>query len=229
MVTKWEQEYTDITSIDIDLSLCKLNIKKGDTLKVDASDVSEKFICKAEGKQLKIEDKKFNNWFFNMWDVTPEIIVYLPENINLKEVDIETGVNDTYIEYLEADSIKIEMGVGKYQIDELVADYAKIEAGAGEANIGNSDINELKLKGGIGKLVLTSRVNENADIECGMGKLDINLIGSEDDYKIKANTGLGNFEVDGQKVSDNQTVGSGSSIIKVESGVGETIVRFKEK
>ena len=121
------------------------------------------------------------------------------------------------------------MGVGKYQIDSLSAKYAKIEAGAGEANIANSDIGELKLNGGIGKLDFTGKITKTADIECGVGELDINLVGQSSDYQIEAETGLGNFKVGGQKVSDKQTIGNGEVTIKVEAGVGETVVDFKNE
>ena len=230
MITKWEQEYSDITSLDIDLDVCKLVIKKGDTLKVTASEVSDKFHCKVEGKNLKIEDENYHTHFFHhIEDVKSQITIYIPEHMNFDEITIETGVNETNIEYLKADKVNLEMGVGKYQIDSLFAKYAKIEAGAGEANIANSDIEELKLNGGIGKLDFTGKITKTADIECGVGELDINLVGQCSNYQIKAKTGLGNFKVDGQKVSDKQTIGNGEVIVKVEAGVGETVVDFKNE
>ena len=228
MITKWEQEYSNITSMDVNLSICKLNIKKGDTLKVDASDVSDKFNCQVEGEKLKIEDKKLNNNFFNIGDTAPEITIYMPEDAQFKEIKLETGMNETNIEYLKADTINIEMGVGKYKIDELIAREAKIKAGAGEANIIHAQINELKLDGGIGKLALTSKIIEEADIDCGIGKVELNLIGLSTDYKIKASTGLGSFKVDGKKVQDNETIGNGETIVKVNSGIGETDIKFME-
>lgn len=229
MVTKWEQEYSNITNMDIDLSVCKLVIKKGDTLKVNASEVSEKFKCSAEGNKLKIEDKNFHRNFFSQTeDIKSEVTIYVPENMNFDEVTIKTGVNETNIEYLKADKVNLEMGVGRYQIDSLSAKYAKIEAGAGEANINKSDIKELKLDGGIGKLSFTGKITQTADIESGVGRLDINLIGSLADYKIKPETGLGNFKVDGQNVGNQQTIGNGDVTVKVDAGVGETVVNFKE-
>lgn len=228
MLTKWEQEYSNITSMDIDLSVCKLVIKKGDTLKVDASEVSEKFKCSAEGNKLKIEDKNLHRNFFKQTeDIKSEVTIYVPENMNFDEVTIETGVNETNIEYLKANKVNLEMGVGRYQIDSLSAKYAKIEAGAGEANINDCDIEELKLDGGIGRLAFTGKITRTADIECGVGRLEVNLIGSPDDYKIESETGLGNFKVDGQNVSEHQTIGNGDVTVKVNAGVGETVVNFK--
>ncbi len=228
MVTKWEQEYTNITDLDIDLNIGKLTIKKGDTLKVEVSHVSEQFRCEARENQLKMEDQKVYTMFNNK-EVVPEIIIYLPEVVEWKEVTIKTGMNETKIEYLKADKVNLEMGVGKYQIDNLIAKQAKIEAGAGEANILNSKIEELKLDGGIGKLVLTSKITGRADIECGIGKMELNLLGLPNDYKVKGSTGLGNFEIDGKKIRDHETIGNGDVMIKVEAGVGETSIHFKKE
>lgn len=227
-ITKWEQEYSNITNMDIDLSVCKLVIKKGDTLKVDASEVSEKFKCSAEGNKLKIEDKNLHRNFFNQTeDRQAEVTIYVPESMNFDEVTIETGINETNIEYLKTNKVNLEMGVGRYQIDSLSAKYAKIEAGAGEANMNDCDMEELKLDGGIGKLAFTGKITKTADIDCGVGRLEVNLVGSPDDYTIRPETGLGNFKVDGKNVSDHQTVGNGNVTVKVDAGVGETVVNFK--
>ena len=226
MITKWEQEYSNITSMDIDLSICKLKIKKGDTLKVDVSNVSDEFKCQVEGSKLIIKDRKVYSNFFNREDINPQVIIYLPEDIEFREVSIETGINETNIEFLKADMINLEMGVGKYQVDELYAKYAKIKAGAGETNIENSEIEELKLEGGIGKLSLTSEITKTADVDCGAGKVEVNLIGDLEDYRVKASTGLGSFKVDGKKVSDKETIGDGEVTVKIDAGVGETIVQF---
>ncbi len=71
IVTRWEEEYSNITELDIDLNVCKLAIKKGDTLKVDASNISEKFKCEVEGNKLKMKDSNFSSNFLNIADETP--------------------------------------------------------------------------------------------------------------------------------------------------------------
>ncbi|MCI8384140.1 MAG: DUF4097 domain-containing protein [Clostridia bacterium] len=229
MMTKWEKEYSNIASLDIDLSVCKLMVQKGDTLKVDVSDVSEDFECKVQGKELTIKDKKLNRNWWNLTNVTPQVTIYVPENMDLEEIEIKTGVNETTIDYLKADKINLRMGVGKYKIEQLIAETVKIEAGAGEARIENSHIKDLKLQGGIGELVFKGKISKTADINCGMGKVELKLIGSPADYQVKAHTGLGSFKVNGQKVTDHQIIGNGTAIIKVEAGVGETLIDLIEE
>lgn len=227
MLQKWEQEYDHIQNMDIELSVCKLNIKKGNTLKVEATDVSNQFECKAEENTLKIKDENIHKNIFNTGDIHSEVTIYVPENTQWDEVTIETGVNETDIESLKTNKLKLEMGVGRYQIDSLSAKYAKIEAGAGEATIKNSEIEELKLDGGMGKFVFTSQITKKADISCGIGKMEVNLIGEPTDYKIEAESGLGNFVVNHQRITGSQTLGNGKATIEIDAGVGETIVTFQ--
>lgn len=229
IITNWEQEYANITDMNIDMSECKLTIKKGKALKVHTVNISEQFKCEAKGNKLEIKDKNIRGSFWGMNNITPEVTIYIPENLSLNEVTIETGVNDTNIEFLKADKMKLKIGVGKCKIEEIVAKEANITAGAGETNIAKAKIEDLQLKGGVGKIVLTSKITEKATINCGVGKVEINLIGGLSDYKVKAKTGLGALKVDNQKITEKQIVGNGDAIIEVEAGVGETEVTFQEE
>lgn len=229
VITKqWEEDYSNIKNLDIDLSVCKLEIKKGDTLKIETADITEQFECRANGDTLKIKDNKLKvNWFQNQ-NLVPQVIVYIPDNIVFDKIDIETGVNDTNIDYLKADKIELETGVGKCNIQNFDTDYARIECGAGETIINDSTIETLKLDSGIGRLVVTSKITNNADVDSGVGEVELNLKGNESDYKIKAQKGLGSFTVDGKGVSDDETIGNGNAVIKIDAGVGKTTVNFKE-
>ena len=109
---KWEQEYDNIKNMDIELSVCKLNIKKGKTLKVEATEVSNQFECKAEGNTLKVKDENLHKNIFNTEDFHSEVTIYVPEDIEWEDITIETGINETNIEALKTKKIKLEMGVG---------------------------------------------------------------------------------------------------------------------
>ena len=225
---KWEQEYSNINNLEIDLSICKLDIKVGDTqnVKVEGINLSDKFECKATGDRLILEDDKLNINWFNTRNIIPEIILYLPENFEFDKIEITTGANETNIENIESRKLDLEMGVGKYRIQNLKAQNCKIETGAGDSRIENANIEVLELDGGIGQFVMNSEITNRADIDSGIGRIELNLLGNKENYKIKAHTGLGSFKVDGNNISDNQEIGKGDIDILVEAGVGETIVDF---
>ncbi len=229
MVAKWEQEYENIKKIDIDLNVCKLKIKKGNKLRVEASEVSNQLECQAQNNTLKIKDENVPKHFFNTGNIKSEVIIYMPEDIQWENMTIETGINETEIEFLRADNLKIQMGVGRCQIDSIFAKDVKIEAGAGETIINNGQIERLKLEGGMGRFIFTSYIEKDAKIDCGVGKMELNLIGLPTDYKIEAESGLGNFLVDNQKITGSQKLGDGKATIDIDAGVGETVVNFIEK
>lgn len=222
MLNEWAKEYTDVSNLDVDLAFCKLEIREGVTFKVETKNVSDKFECELKSNKLIIKDSKINNDWYELEDITPEVIIYIPKDYKLYDVTIKTGINETKIENLECEKLDLEMGIGKYEVDNLVSNNAEIEAGAGETIIKNSEFERLKLDGGIGKLAITSKVTNNAEIDSGIGRLEIGLIGNKEDYKIKAESGLGNLLVDGNSIKNNQTIYNGNVNIKVEAGVGET-------
>ena len=223
------QEYENVENLEIDIALCRLTIQKGDKLKVEASHVSEKMECKMENNTLQIKDKKMNTTWFQNLDTVPEVVIYIPENTKLETVEIKTGVNNTKIENLECEKIEIEAGVGQCEIRSIIAKDANIKGGAGKTIIEEMTVDELHLEAGIGDMIFTGEILQKADVDSGVGKLEFNIEGNKDEYQLKAQTGLGNFLVDNQKVKDNQTIGNGEKTVKIKAGVGATIVNFKDK
>lgn len=226
-IPSFTQSFENVNSLNIELDVSKLYIKKGNEFKVEVDKPTNKFYCKMNDTTLKIKDNRSKVGIFNFSDdVVPNITIYIPENYELDKIELDAGINETYIETLVADKVDIEAGVGKFIVDDINADILKIEGGAGETKIGNSNVNELKLDAGVGKFVINSKVAEEAKIDAGVGQLIVNLKGNKEDYKVKTSTGLGNLLVDGKKASNDQIVGDGNSYINVEAGVGEVQVNF---
>lgn len=226
-IVLFDDVFKNVNNLDIELSVSKLNVKNGDKFRVEVCNSTSDFSCKMDGDTLKIKDKRsgFNLFNFSQ-NVVPEVVIYIPEEQKFDEVDIETGINETYIEKMSANNVELETGVGKFTIGELKADVAKIVGGAGDTNIERSTFNDLRLEAGVGKFVINSNIMQGAKIDAGIGQLIVNLEGNKDNYKVKASTGLGSLLVDGVKVNDNQVVGDGNSYIVVEAGVGEVRVNF---
>lgn len=230
IIESFEETFEDVGNLDVKLNVSKLTIKTGDEFRVEVKNPTDEFYCNMDGDTLKIRDERSNANLFNFSneDVIPEIILYIPQNQEFSNIEMEAGVNETYIEKIVADKVDIETGVGKFTIGEVKADVANISGGAGETNIEKSTLNELKLEAGVGKFVINSEISEEAKIDAGVGQLIVNLEGNKENYKVKTSTGLGNLLVDGKKAEDNQIIGDGNSYIKVEAGVGEVQINFLE-
>lgn len=226
----YTEEYTGIESLDIDLSKSGLEIKTGDSFKVEFINVSKDLSTKLNdsGKELKIEDETLK--LFENVNSESKIIVYIPNDYELRSVKLDlVGVSGAYIEGFKAEKLEVDVGAGKYEINNVQVTTAEVDSGAGETYINNSTFDNLEFNAGVGQVTINCKVINKGEIESGVGNLIVNLIGTKDNYKVRAETGIGNLTVDGNKVRDGEIVGNGSTNINVEAGIGETAVNFVEE
>ena len=230
VTTKWSQEYNEVANLEIDLDYCQLEIKQGDILKVETIDLADnKFVSELKEDTLIIQNKNTNRKWYQWENFVPKVTIYIPKDYELEKIQLRTGASETKIENLKCQRLDIRMGAGKYTINSITAKNAKIEAGAGETTIKDSEFESLKLSGGLGKITVTSKILKDADMDCGVGRVELNLIGTMQDYKIKPSTGLGNFMMNNNPVHDEEIMGEGDVLIQVEAGVGETVINLVEE
>ena len=226
----YTEEYTGIESLDIDLSKSGLEIKTGDSFKVEFINVSKDLSTKLNdsGKELKIEDETLK--LFENVNSESKIIVYIPNDYELRSVKLDlVGVSGAYIEGFKAEKLEVDVGAGKYEINNVQVTTAEVDSGAGETYINNSTFDNLEFNAGVGQVTINCKVINKGEIESGVGKLEANLIGTKDNYKVRAETGIGNLTVDGNKVRYGEIIGNGCTNINVEAGIGETAINFVEE
>lgn len=223
-VMDYEESFTNIEKLDIKINAADFEIKVGEELKVVLKDVNEKSEVKAQGKTLKITDAKVK---WNMVsNINPSITLYIPEGMTFKETKIEMGAGLTNIESLNTDNLELELGAGQVLINNCIAKQSDIDCGAGKVEIKNANLADLELNTGIGECSFNGYILGNSEIECGIGKLILDLEGGKDLYSIKANHGIGAITINGEKVQENETVGSGENKIKIEGGIGEIQIKM---
>lgn len=205
----------EITNLDIEINYSKLEIKNGDTFKIECN--NEKIYTEKKGNKIEIKEK--NNWFNKQ--ETSNIIIYIPENKIFERTEIEAGAGEINIDKLQTNNLTFSIGAGKVQINELeVFEKAEIEGGAGKADIISGELHNLDLEMGLGELNLTTKLIGNNVIEQGIGKLSINLTDNIENYKIRTSKGLGSITIDGNEVQDGNTYGNGENNIRIEGGMG---------
>ena len=228
-ITTFEEEYTGIERIDIDLSKSKLEIKTGNTLKIEGINTSKDLSVEllSDGKELKIEDETFK--LFQDYDNNSKIIIYIPENYNFEEIKIDLGVSGANIEKLNTEKLELDISTGKCEINNIITKYMNVNSGTGETLINNSKIENLEFDGGVGNTIINCEITNKAKIEAGIGNIEINLIGTKEDYKIYSKTGIGDLKVENIKLKNNEVIGTGLVSINVEAGIGRTEINFIEK
>lgn len=207
------QQWQDIDKINIDLKSAKLVIKPGeDKLIVKMSDVNN-FRVEANRDELKIEEK--DGWFLNH-DRFDTLEIIIPEEMLLKELDIDSGAGKVEIEGIKADRFNIDQGAGVLEVSNSEFDRTKISGGAGSTKINSSVLNDLKLDAGVGKVEIEGDITGDSKIECGIGEVSIKLNRPKEDYKIRAEKGIGSIKIDGETRESNVAYGDGSNELKIE-------------
>lgn len=208
----------DISKLDIDVNSINIIIKESAIFKVETNSNHIKYA--QNDNELSIKDtKKLNRKI-------KDLIIYIPTEI-LEEVSIDNGAGNINIDKLSTKRLSLDLGAGKVSIDYLdVLNVASIKGGAGEISILGGEINNLSLDMGAGKLTLNAKLSGNNDIDAGVGELNLGLTGSESDYSITVNKGIGSFKIDNQNIVSGQTYGNGASKVSIDGGVGSINVEY---
>ena len=205
----------DIVKFEIEVKYSNLEIKKGD-FKVESNNTNVK--CTQKGNELIVKETG-NNWLRNKEG--NKVIIYIPENKEFNEIEIDTGAGNIEIESLNTKDLSFSIGAGKVEINNLkVTNEAEIDGGAGKVDILSGEICNLNLDMGIGEFNVCTKLLGNNDIEQGMGKLTIKLTDSQENYTIRTRKGMGSITIDGKEAQNNSIYGNGQNILNIEGGMG---------
>ena len=211
---------SSIENLDIKVNSTKLNIINGESFKVTTN--SNKIKVNEVNGKLEIIDKS------NKMIKDKELTITIPNNYNFRDVKIDLGAGETVIDKLSALIIDIEMDAGKLTINDIEAvNSMDIDGSAGEILILNCKVNNLDLDMGVGKSSVHGLITGKSKIDAGVGQLNINLLGTLEDYKFKVNKGIGSIKLNGNGLEDNSINGNGVNLIDIEGGVGEINITTK--
>ena len=213
----YTKEYTNIYSIEMDIAAAEIEIKSGDTLKIDATDIPVDYTFEVKDGILSIENKKASN--------NAKLVIYVPNN--MKKLDIDIGAGKVYVDSVTVENLDLEVGAVTTDIKELVVmANAKIDAGVGNISINDSDISNLDINSGVGKVRYNGYLRGTNSVECVVGSMSINLSGTEEMYKITAGKAVGELSVNGTSLKGTQTIGEGPNQIKISGGIGSINITY---
>lgn len=213
----------DLTAyLDVDVAYSNLNIKVGKEFLAQTN--NENIQCKQDGNRLKIKEKNLK-WFAK--DSDGNLTIYIPEDLKLEEIKINTGAGKVNIESLMTQKLRLNLGAGEVRIGSINADEADIDTGAGKFTIESGNINNLDFDMGVGETNLTAKITGKSEIDTGIGAFTLKLLESEEYYKFKVNKGIGDITIGGKSISDNQKIGNGENFIDISGGIGKIKIDFE--
>ncbi len=215
----------DIKVLKLDIAATALKINVGDSFSVKSN--LEKLTVRSGGGVLEVAEKKV---IFSGGREDAVLDVTLPENVTLELASVKTGAGTVTVSALKADKVILTLGAGKAVIENLTAtEEIEIKSGAGETLINGGSLTELDLDMGVGEMTVKASLYGDCDLDLGVGSANIVIIGSREDYTVKASCGIGKITLDGEKLSDGAVIGNGKNVIDVDGGIGSAKIAFENK
>lgn len=227
VATEWSEavisEKWEFTELHIELKSTSLRIERGDEFQVLADE--EVVETRRVGDEVYIEEKERGWW--GWWnELGGEVKVTLPEDMDLRKIELEMGAGALYARGMIAEEMKLSLGAGRAEFDGLRATKrTKVDGGAGLLIIRNAELSELDLDMGVGKTEIVARLQGDSKISAGVGKLELTLVGEEDDYKVKFDQGLGSLSQEGISLDNPR----GKNLVEIDGGVGAIDLRLQER
>lgn len=214
---------SEIRRLNLEINAADLCVKKGTSFTVESNLKNLKI--KEKDGLLTISDNKKLNGDYNGAVLT----IYVPADMLFHKVDLTMGAGKLTIENLSAETLGFELGAGDVTINTLTAmKSADIDGGAGRITIKGGTLNNLDLDMGVGQLNLTALLTGACEMDLGIGQTNLTLLGTQDDYRLDIEKGIGTVTVDGKKVSDFGSSGNGENRIEINGGIGAICVDFKK-
>lgn len=211
-----------IDGLEIEVAAAEVKIQQGQEFSVETN--GKYIVCETRNGVLTVKEKNNYSLIRNGYAT---VSITIPEGTAFRHVSLETGACQVLVDDLYCETLELEMGAGELVIDRLyVTSSADIQGGAGRLSIGDGEIRGLDLDMGIGELELCARLLDNADIDLGTGSAALALIGTQDDYQIRMDTGLGSAKLEQTPMKDGTVYGSGENRIRIDGGIGDIEIKF---
>lgn len=210
--------YTNVKSLNIDLSAAKVEIKTGDYFRIEAKNVSNDNFKSSVTDGIwniedKIEPKVFNILDFNIGNYNSNIIIYLPESF-------------------QSENLKINIGAGQLLANDLISKNTDITVGAGEFKSKNLITENIRIDCGVGNVDINGEIKNISNLKCGIGNISLNLKGDEKEYNYDLKVGIGEVDLNNKKFhgTDNKYINNDAinKEFRIDCGIGKVSLKLNK-
>lgn len=212
---------SNIKNYDIKLDSAKLIIEEGNKFTISTNN---KYISLTE-EENKIKIKEKDHFSFKN---SSTLKITIPKNYSFNNLNIVSDGGIVNISNLNVNELSLQLKAGSLVLnDVIVNDKLTIIGGAGTIDVTNGNVNNLNLNVGVGNCNISAILKGNSVIEAGVGQLNIDLLDSIDNYKIKLTKGIGDITINDTKITDNNTAFNGNKNISLVGGIGPISITSK--
>lgn len=184
-----------------------------DVISIEADNIDKRLglRCYMDGNELKLVTNKKVIGIRSK--KAGKIVIHVPDNYQLKEVDLE-------------------LVAGYLHIDDIHANELSVDVGAGEGIIESFTAAEVDLNCGAGSLTAAGTADAEVDIDCGVGEIAFTAGGKETDYNYDIDCGIGEIvcgESSYAGIGREKTISNNAAKhMDISCGIGNVAVNFSE-
>ncbi len=150
-----------------------------------------------------------------------DVTITVPYEYTFENVDIECGAGKLIVHTLRAETLDLELGAGSAVFNDLyVTSSAEIQEGAGELAIKSGELANLTLQCGAGATRVAAALSGINRVDAAVGAVDLDFKGSEADYTVAFQMGLGACYYNNEKIARSGSFGEGPTVVDINGGFG---------
>ncbi len=196
-------------SLEMDSGAVRMETYDGDEIQVCVQRDDQRTRMEMDGSCLEITQK--DRKVFRQ--AGKAVKIYIPEDISFEDVDMDLGATEFESDGFSAREISAQVGAGVLNIDgRITARESSWEVGMGVLNLGVLDC-------------------ETTRLETGMGTAQVTLQGSQQDYELDGDLGMGSLDFgdfSGSMPGDHRVNEGADRTVRASCGMGEVEIDFTE-
>ncbi|MDR2587482.1 MAG: DUF4097 domain-containing protein [Coriobacteriales bacterium] len=251
-----DEQWDEITGLDINLDVLDLELVPGDTFKLTGSYDSRLMDLRVSEDDgvLTVRSTYRERWGFGLFgihetDLGPGLTLTYPRGTKFEQVSVSGDFGELRVEGLDARSLKTELSAGSFtgrditvqelevdldagsaELDGLeVVDSARMLMSAGRLDLKDSTVENLSATCNMGDFDFSGTLSGRADIKMNLGDLDMRLDVAERDMAYSIESSMGSATLNGRNArSSTQSDASSPKLtLDVSLDMGSADIRTK--
>ncbi|MGB4659091.1 MAG: DUF4097 family beta strand repeat-containing protein [Mobilitalea sp.] len=240
----YDETYTDVKSINMQIEYGEINLVEGDEFSVTADNMlDDDFESYVKDGTWIIRENDANDFHIFGFDFsakqmfrwngnfTPHYTITIPRDFVAEKIVVAIGAGDMVVESINANQGDFTLGAGRITIGELViTEKSEYNVGAGEMIFENVTANNVSVECGVGEVDIEGVITGENYIHSGVGSVKLELQGNEDDYTYEVNAGIGSVSIGENSYNNvsNEIInnGNGANYLKLDCGIGDINIDF---
>lgn len=226
----YEDSYSGVTDIDVDIEYGDIRIVEGDTFSIDARNIEEDslesyvddngtwIMTQKTGTKdsIYVFGFRFSPRNIFRWneDMLPRITITLPRDFIADDFSLNVQAGNVTIDNVHAVTGDFIVDAGRLVVEEAeITKESEYNVGAAQMTLKNVSLNNITVNCDVGDVMIKGDITGDNSVTCDVGNVELDLRGEEENYNFYVSADIGRIDIDGRSYHgiSNQTTHTNSN------------------